>query len=349
MNLNQKIQEFKNDFFREFKKKYPNGKLTINSVEVKSIKEKLNKDIDVTIGIIMGKKDKEYLYEKTYTIHNYERGLDSSIKINDTASRRWKDDNGYLHIRDNVLAKAGVFPYRKCEVKSEFEDDDEIVYVCREFEDLERNKDLFANKPIVLTHQWVGKDGENETNLVSGVIGNEIRAEFPYLRGDIIIYDHNLIEKIESGEIVELSPGYECDIIQQEDSYEGEPYSFKQLLKNVNHLAVVERGRSGPDLKILDSKPKNIVGETIMKILDFFSSKKHRIEDALKESDLLRIEDAETRSNPEMEKYYSPSRNSILKVTDGKMEVVEDDDEEKIRDSDDDDEEKIRDSDDDDE
>ena len=176
------------------------------------------------------------------------------IRIEDAnTSKREKDSNGFLIIKDNPIAKAGVFDYLLSEVFSQVEKDkDKIVRVCREFSNLQANKDLFKGKPIKWEHYWVGKEGETQT--ADGAIFGDVRADEPYLKADLIIYNKDLIAKIEAGEVVELSPAYEADIEAGEGSYNGEGYSFKQKLKEVNHLAVVETGRSGSDLRIYDEK-----------------------------------------------------------------------------------------------
>lgn len=176
------------------------------------------------------------------------------IRISDAnTSKREKDSNGFLIIKDNPIAKAGVFDYLLSEVFSHVEKDkDKIVHVCREFSNLQANKDLFKGKPIKWAHYWVGKEGETQT--ADGAIFGDVRADEPYLKADLIIYNKDLITKIEAGEVVELSPAYEADIEAGEGSYDGEGYAFKQKLKEVNHLAVVETGRSGSDLRIYDEK-----------------------------------------------------------------------------------------------
>lgn len=178
-----------------------------------------------------------------------------TIKIADAStSKREKDANGYLIIRDNPIAKAGVFDYLLSEVsaKEVDSDSDSIVRVCREFSDLCANKDKFLGKPIKDTHIWTGENGSE--NNASGAIYGDIREREPYLVSDLIIYDPELIAKIERGEAVELSPAYEAELEKSSGTYDGEHYSYLQRLKSVNHLAVVETGRSGKDLRIQDSK-----------------------------------------------------------------------------------------------
>lgn len=179
-----------------------------------------------------------------------------TLKIQDKAtSKRSKDANGFLIIKDNPIAKAGVFDYLLSELKADINaDDDRVVKVYRPFDELERIKDSFANKPIKMNHHWVG----DETNTADGAIGSIIEADEAngYLRADLIIYNPELIEKIENGELIELSPAYTGEEISESGRFNGEAYEFKQKLGEVNHLAVVETGRSGKDLKIYDSNSK---------------------------------------------------------------------------------------------
>ena len=190
------------------------------------------------------------------------------IRIADAnISKREKDSNGFLIVKDNPIAKAGVFDYLLSEVFSQVEKDkDRIVRVCREFENLKANKDTFKGKPIKWKHFWVGKKGKTQT--ADGAIFGEVRADEPYLKADLIIYNNDLIAKIEAGEVVELSPAYEANIEAIEGSYNGESYSYLQKLKEVNHLAVVETGRSGSDLKIQDKKGTLIMKETKGSFID---------------------------------------------------------------------------------
>ena len=193
-----------------------------------------------------------------------------TLKIQDKAtSKRSKDANGFLIIKDNPIAKAGVFDYLLSELKADINaDDDRVVKVYRPFDELERIKDSFANKPIKMEHHWVG----DETNTADGAIGSIIEADEAngYLRADLIIYNPELIEKIENGELIELSPAYTGEEIDEQGRFNGEAYEYKQKLGEVNHLAVVETGRSGKDLKIYDSKSK--LGD-FMRFKDRFISK----------------------------------------------------------------------------
>lgn len=176
-----------------------------------------------------------------------------TFKIQDKdLSKRTKDDNGYLIIKDNPIAKAGVFEYLLSELKEGVsENDDRVVKVYRPFDELVKIKDTFANKPIKFNHVWVGE----EDNKADGAIGSIISVDKDnlMLKADLIIYNPDLINAIENDNIEELSPGYTGEEEEQTGRFNGEDYEFIQKVICVNHLAVVGRGRSGRDLKIQDS------------------------------------------------------------------------------------------------
>ena len=194
----------------------------------------------------------------------------NTLRIQDEkSSKRSKDSNGFLIIKDNPIAKAGVFDYLLSELKQDIEPkDDKVVKVYRPFSELIRVKDSFSNKPIKMYHHWVG----DECETADGAIGSNITIDEAneYLRADLIIYNPKLIEAIEKNELVELSPAYTGKEIAENGRYNGEAYEFKQELGEVNHLAVVEIGRSGKDLKIYDSKSN--IG-AVMKFKDMFIAK----------------------------------------------------------------------------
>ena len=193
-----------------------------------------------------------------------------TLRIQDEkTSKRSKDANGFLIIKDNPIAKAGVFDYLLSELKQDIEPkDDKVVKVYRPFSELIRVKDSFANKPIKMNHHWVG----DECETADGAIGSNITIDEAneYLRADLIIYNPKLIEAIETNELVELSPAYTGKEIAENGRYNGEAYEYKQELGEVNHLAVVEIGRSGKDLKIYDDKSK--LG-AVMMLKDMFIAK----------------------------------------------------------------------------
>lgn len=170
----------------------------------------------------------------------------------DKSSKRTKDENGFLTIKDNPIAVAGVFEYLHSEL---FENgEDRVVKVYRDFEDLKAVKDKFSKMPIMFNHKWVG----DETNQVDGAISEDIRIDEKNLSliSDLTIYNPELVEAIENDKIIELSPGYTGEVVEEKGRFNGTDYDYRQIPNITNHLAVVENGRAGGSLKIQDSKIK---------------------------------------------------------------------------------------------
>ncbi len=193
------------------------------------------------------------------------------LKIQDSKSCRVIDENGYLIVKNNPIARSGVFEYLLSEINPAVsEKEDKIVKVYRPFKPMIEVKDTFANKPIMENHKFLGNLGDSKQ--ADGAIGSEITFDDEFLRADLIIYNKDLIEKIKKGEILELSPAYNGEMIKESGRYNGVDYDYKQTIKSVNHLAVVEKGRSGYELRIQDSKSKIGVETMALKFKDFVKS-----------------------------------------------------------------------------
>lgn len=180
--------------------------------------------------------------------------------ILDSKSNRYFDENGYLVIKDNKIAKAGVFEYLGREISDSLPET-EVYKVYRPWEELEKSAKDFEGMPVKFGHEWVEPE---KRDIKIGAVSGEVKLEEPYLTADIKIYDKDAIEEITQKGIVDLSPGYKAHYKQESGEYNGEQYDFKQEDIKYNHLAVVENGRSGKEVKINDENPI-LKGEINMK------------------------------------------------------------------------------------
>ena len=172
--------------------------------------------------------------------------------ILDSKSNRYFDENGFLVIKDNKIAKAGVFDYLGREISDSLPET-EVYKVCRPWEELEKSAKDFEGMPLKYGHEWVQPE---KRNIKIGAVSGEVKLEEPYLIADIKIYDKDAIEEITAKGIVDLSPGYKAHYKQESGEYNGEKYEFKQEDIKYNHLAVVENGRSGKEVRINDEMPQ---------------------------------------------------------------------------------------------
>ena len=170
----------------------------------------------------------------------------------DTKSNRYFDENGYLVIKDNKIAKAGVFDYLGREISDSLPET-EVYKVYRPWEELEKSAKDFEGMPLKYGHEWVEP---SKRDVKIGAVSGEVKLEEPYLIADIKIYDKDAIEEITNKGIVDLSPGYRAHYKQESGEYNREKYEFKQQDIKYNHLAVVENGRSGKEVRINDEMPQ---------------------------------------------------------------------------------------------
>ena len=172
----------------------------------------------------------------------------------DSKSNRYFDENGYLVIKDNKIAKAGVFDYLGREISDSLPET-EVYKVYRPWEELEKSAKDFEGMPLKYGHEWVEP---SKRDVKIGAVSGEVKLEEPYLIADIKIYDKDAIEEITNKGIVDLSPGYKAYYKKEAGEYNGEKYEFKQQDIKYNHLAVVENGRSGKEVRIADEHWKSL-------------------------------------------------------------------------------------------
>jgi hypothetical protein len=170
-------------------------------------------------------------------------------------SKRMMDWNGFMEVRDNPISKVGIFPYLGSEIPGA-EEPDRIYQVYRPAEELARQEtiDSFKLMPFIDEHEILGKAGmPAERKGMQGTLGEQIYFDAPYLRGNIKIHSSAAQSLIKAGK-VELSPCYGCDWVKGDGTFEGQPYQYTQRNIMGNHLALVEEGRTGPDVAVQDHR-----------------------------------------------------------------------------------------------
>ena len=164
------------------------------------------------------------------------------------------DTNGYWEIKNNPISKVGVFPYMGRSISDECEPD-KVYYVYRPAYTLEQSVDTWDNppKPFINDHEMLGEGfSKIDDRPVQGVIHNP-HFEDGVLYADLSVYSESLKDKIANGK-KELSLGYFCKYRKEKGVYKGQAYDFVQEDMVGNHIALVDNGRCGSDVKVFDSK-----------------------------------------------------------------------------------------------
>lgn len=177
-------------------------------------------------------------------------------------TQRITDQNGFFEVKANPLSRVGVFPYSGRQLGFSDERASKIFQVYRPAEELADPACLasFRLMPLVDDHTVIGPtavalDPDNalpaEQKGVHGVIGEEVYFQNGWLYGNIKIFSSVLQRLIEAGK-KQLSAGYACVYEMTAGLFEGQPYDAIQRSIRGNHVALVNEGRMGPQVAVLD-------------------------------------------------------------------------------------------------
>lgn len=109
----------------------------------------------------------------------------------------------------------------------------------------------FAGKAITLEHPPVLLDSANTKDYQIGFSGTEVVYDNGFVRAVMTITDQDAIERIMRGDAKEVSAGYRVNYEANAGVTDsGENYDGIQKEISGNHIAVVRRGRAGPQVKL---------------------------------------------------------------------------------------------------
>lgn len=191
-----------------------------------------------------------------------------------STSKRRIDENGFLYVEANPVSKAQVSPYYGAEING-WEDlglePERVYHALRAEESLAEAAHTFNGLPLLLGHYPESAEQPQKEHRV-GSLGTDAVFIRPYLRVTLIITDQQAIDAITSGTAKELSAGYAFDPELSSGEYQGEKYDF--IMKNIrgNHVALVEEGRAGPDVRVQDAKntqKRGVYMKTKKSVLDW--------------------------------------------------------------------------------
>lgn len=178
--------------------------------------------------------------------------------LQDTA--REYDTNGWFEVKDNPLSLVGVFPYLGRSIDPDA-NPEKLFNVYRPAKELAAEECLESFKllPWVDDHTMLGSEEEGltpaERKGVQGVIGQDVYFDAEdgdgALKGNIKVFSDAMASLIANGK-KELSCGYRCRYEYAPGSFKGQAYDYVQRDIRGNHLALVDNGRMGPDVAVLD-------------------------------------------------------------------------------------------------
>ena len=172
----------------------------------------------------------------------------------DRGTVRTYDTDGHLHVADSAISKATVNPYVGREVVGWEKlglDPDRIYQLLRHPDEMAKAAPTFAGKPVMIIHRG-STANDHPRSLSVGSIGEPVRFDGSYLRAPLHLWDQEAIDGIEDNSQRELSCGYRYDADMTPGEWQGQKYDG--VMRNIegNHVALVKKGRAGPDVFVGD-------------------------------------------------------------------------------------------------
>ena len=172
------------------------------------------------------------------------------------------DKSEFWLIKDNPITKTGVFPYLGAQIGQQGLDAEKIYYVLRPAEELFKPETVesFNGIPITIEHAMLGSQDKGltkpEDKGIDGVTLESAHQSGDKLLNNIRLFSEQIKDAVNSGK-KELSAGYYCDFVPESGDYHGQHYDFVQRNIFGNHIALVDKGRSGSEIRVMDSAIKS--------------------------------------------------------------------------------------------
>lgn len=173
----------------------------------------------------------------------------------DKGSVRSYDHDGRLHVKLTHITKANVCPYRGDEIPEAEKlglDPGRIYMLLRDPQELEKAVSTANLIPVLNEHVPVSPIDPKQANVV-GYAGTDAVWNAPYLDNSMVISVQDSIRNVENETQQELSSAYYYDADMTPGTYEGVAYDGVMRNIKFNHVALVPRGRAGPDVMVGDS------------------------------------------------------------------------------------------------
>jgi uncharacterized protein len=172
-------------------------------------------------------------------------------------SHRAKTPEGYLVLLGIPIARTGIQKYKASELKLEGVPANQTVEVYRPYDEVFSPATVasFEGKSITSPHPPVFLTPDNDSTYSRGHgqnlrKGDEVLEDGEFgLLADLVVKDGVLASRVDNNTISEISCGYDYDLVP-DDSVPGR---YKQVNIRGNHIAIVESGRAGSSVRVLDS------------------------------------------------------------------------------------------------
>lgn len=183
----------------------------------------------------------------------------------DLSSARAFDADGRMHVQSTNISKANICEYWGREIPGHEQlglDANKIYRMYRHPDALRAACDTFARQPLLMGHHDADADNPHKDKVI-GAVGSNVAFDGTYLTADISVWDSAAIAAIESGQVRELSCAYRYTPVMTPGTSAVGVYDG--IMSDIvgSHLALVEEGRAGHDVRVAD---ENLDGGNAMDV-----------------------------------------------------------------------------------
>jgi hypothetical protein len=175
---------------------------------------------------------------------------DITLKLDSTRKDKHQITSQGFLVVDANLTRAGVFDY--------YDEDGKLIRELRSPEEVFSQESLDSMKfaPLTKFHPKEMVDAKNASRVQIGSIGENIVKRGDFVSGKVVINDKKEIDEIlakwDRGEEVELSMGYDAEVIDLAGEHHKDgAYQKAQTKIRYNHGSIVEKGRAGSNVKLI--------------------------------------------------------------------------------------------------
>lgn len=164
--------------------------------------------------------------------------------------------NGAMIVQARAARSGNVQVYAGAEVQRP---DLPIVRVYRDADEIFRADSLrtFGHKPVTVDHPTGPVTSQTWRQVARGHVGEEVVRDGEFVRIPMMLADAEAISaaKTTHGEV---SVGYTCDLDWTPGTApDGQSYDARQVKVIVDHVAIVPKGRAGPECRLGDEHPSD--------------------------------------------------------------------------------------------
>ena len=162
---------------------------------------------------------------------------------------------GFLHVSNVPIARVGVFPYidKNGQMTMEAKLPDDLL--------TDSAVESANSKPITDDHPQEAVNVTNTNRYMKGFTANNAHVDGDKLKVDMTITDGALIKEIQGGK-QELSIGFQTDVVPVKGEFKGMAYDSAQKNIQINHVAVVKRGRAGHSVRLTGDSAEMLIDDS---------------------------------------------------------------------------------------